>query len=524
MIAIYARQSIEKKDSLSIDSQIEKCKALCTMNGWEEYKIFKDPGFSGKNLDRPGFTEMLKEIRSGSVEYVLCYRLDRISRSMRDFVNLVADFETYNTMFASVTESIDTSSSAGRMLMTVIMAMAQMERENIVERVTDNYYYRCNLGFWGGGPAPYGYSLARTSSAGKQHTTLEIDKEEAAIVRNIFNWYLEPGGSVRNIIAKLNTELKIKTRRGSQWTSRVVSDLLWKPLYTSNSITIYNYFKTLNANILNAPSEFDGDKAVNLYGKANKNSNKHKRCREIQDLYFIVSQHQPIIEDKIWIAVQLKKNNSKLTPPRAGTGKNSYFTGMLKCKECGRGVSILKDGKSSGYYVCSARKNLGKGACLLPLLPQRKIDPIIIEDLINHFSKEYVEENLINAKFEQRVSSEYVIKNNMLEMELAEIEKEIENLINAIASGNNTVSKYVNSRITALDNRKIAINKEMHRLQLKEYGDKITIDYTELIDIINNIESTLESNDFDSIQKMSKALIKTITFDKDKNIEIDYLI
>ena len=161
MIAIYARQSIDKKDSLSIDSQIQKCIELCNLKEWGEYEVYEDHGFSGKNLERPAFKKLIKSVKDGGVEYVLCYRLDRISRSMKDFVNLIAEFDECGARFVSVTENIDTSTSAGRMLMTVIIAMAQMERENIMERVIDNYYYRCNLGYWGGGPAPYGYNLKR---------------------------------------------------------------------------------------------------------------------------------------------------------------------------------------------------------------------------------------------------------------------------------------------------------------------------------------------------------------------------
>ena len=88
MIAIYCRQSIDKKDSLSIESQIEKCISLCNINQWDDYKIYEDKGKSGKNLDRPAFQELIKDVNAGKVEFVVCYRLDRISRSIRDFVNL----------------------------------------------------------------------------------------------------------------------------------------------------------------------------------------------------------------------------------------------------------------------------------------------------------------------------------------------------------------------------------------------------------------------------------------------------
>ena len=175
MKLIYARQSIEKKDSISIESQIDKCIALCAYNGWD-YKIFKDSGYSGKSLNRPGFISLMEEVRSGNTDTLICYRLDRISRSMADFSNLIVELEKYGTKFISTTENFDTATPLGRAMVNIIMTFAQLERETIVNRVTDNYYSRTKLGHWGGGPAPYGYDLKKIiGSDGKKFTTLEIN-------------------------------------------------------------------------------------------------------------------------------------------------------------------------------------------------------------------------------------------------------------------------------------------------------------------------------------------------------------
>ena len=102
MIAIYARQSIEKKDSVSIEAQIEKCKSFCNDHN---YKIYKDAGYSGKNINRPQFTKLLEDIKSGLVKKVIAYRLDRISRSIADFSQLLIMFDEYNVKFVSATEN-----------------------------------------------------------------------------------------------------------------------------------------------------------------------------------------------------------------------------------------------------------------------------------------------------------------------------------------------------------------------------------------------------------------------------------
>ena len=105
MDAIYGRQSIEKKDSVSVETQIEKCMQFCDNSN---YKIYKDVGYSGKNINRPQFSKLLEDIKSGIVKKVIAYRLDRISRSIADFSQLLILFEKYNVKFISATENFDT--------------------------------------------------------------------------------------------------------------------------------------------------------------------------------------------------------------------------------------------------------------------------------------------------------------------------------------------------------------------------------------------------------------------------------
>lgn len=528
MKLIYARQSIEKKDSISIESQIEKCIAFCTYNGWD-YKIFKDAGYSGKDLNRPGFIEMMNEIEAGNGDMVICYRLDRISRSMADFSNLIVEFEKRNVKFVSVTENFDTSTPLGRAMVNIIMTFAQLERETIADRITDNYYARTKLGHWGGGPAPYGYKLKKiTGPDGKKFTILEPDEYEADIVRKIYNWYLEPDGSVSKIIEKLN-ELQVPARGGSAgaavWTSRVVSEILWRPLYAPNDIKIYNYFKNLNANIINSITEFDGQKSVNLYGKTEKNAEKHKRCRSVDKQYFIVSPHKPIVDSDTWLLVQAKKKEKKRQPARKGTGTTSVFTGLMKCGECGYSVSTVCDGKSYRGYICSTKKNRAKGLCSLPVISQQYADPIIFSDIAQHYSSDEVKQKIISAKQEYKASPSYLAKKNAIEMEIARIDAEIDNLLNSIAEGNTTVNKYINKKIETLDVHKSQLLSELNELELEERSSRNNIDgLEEIIDQISSLEETLNSGDFNKVKNMCRVLVKSITFHKDKSIEIEYYI
>lgn len=152
--AIYARQSVDKKDSISIESQIEFCKYELKGGSCREYT---DKGFSGKNTDRPKFQELIRDIKKGLIAKVIVYKLDRISRSILDFSGMMELFQQYNVEFVSSTEKFDTSTPMGRAMLNICIVFAQLERETIQKRVQDAYYSRSQRGFKMGGRPPYGF-------------------------------------------------------------------------------------------------------------------------------------------------------------------------------------------------------------------------------------------------------------------------------------------------------------------------------------------------------------------------------
>lgn len=129
---IYARQSVDRKDSISIESQIDFCKY--ELKGGS-CRVFKDKGYSGKNTDRPEFQKLLGEIRKGKVRRVIVYKLDRISRSILDFATMMELFQEYDVEFVSSTEKFDTSTPMGRAMLNICIVFAQLERETIQKRV-----------------------------------------------------------------------------------------------------------------------------------------------------------------------------------------------------------------------------------------------------------------------------------------------------------------------------------------------------------------------------------------------------
>ena len=157
--AIYTRQSVDRIDSISVESQVEFCKKEVIGPG---IKVYTDKGYSGKNIDRPAFSEMLRDIRAGKIRRVIVYRLDRISRSVLDFANVIDIFQKHHVEFVSTMEKFDTGTPIGKAMLMIVMIFAQLERETIQQRVIDAYASRSKRGFYMGGRVPFGFTLKDT--------------------------------------------------------------------------------------------------------------------------------------------------------------------------------------------------------------------------------------------------------------------------------------------------------------------------------------------------------------------------
>ena len=184
VVAIYARQSVDKKDSVSIESQIDDCKRTVSAN--EDVRVYTDRGKSGKSIvGRDELNKLIKDIESDLISRVVVYKLDRFARNISDFYHLQKILEEHNCSFVSVTQGFDTSTTMGRAMMGILAVFAQMERENISARIKDNYDYRVKDRRWASGKAPFGFQNGKID--GK--TTLIPKPDEAEVVKLIFKLY-----------------------------------------------------------------------------------------------------------------------------------------------------------------------------------------------------------------------------------------------------------------------------------------------------------------------------------------------
>src|SRR3974390_815214 len=202
--AIYTRKSTEHNLDLafnSLDAQREACAAYIKSQAHEGWRLipdhYDDGGLSGASLDRPALQSLLADVRAGRINIVVVYKVDRLTRSLADFVKLVELFDQHAVSFVSVTQSFNTTSSMGRLTLNVLLSFAQFEREVIGERVRDKIAASKRKGLWVGGPVPLGYR-----SAAKK---LQIEPEDAVLVQKIFADYLRLG-SIVELAAALERE------------------------------------------------------------------------------------------------------------------------------------------------------------------------------------------------------------------------------------------------------------------------------------------------------------------------------
>src|SRR5260370_29510093 len=202
--AIYTRKSTEHNLDLafnSLDAQREACEAYVKSQAHEGWRLLRerydDGGLAGASLERPALQQLLAEVRQGSVDVIVVYKVDRLTRSLADFAKLVETFDEHGVSFVSVTQSFNTTSSMGRLTLNVLLSFAQFEREGIGERVRDKIAASKRKGLWVGGPVPLGYRCLDKK--------LEIVREEAEVVRATFSWYLDLG-SMGALIAELDRQ------------------------------------------------------------------------------------------------------------------------------------------------------------------------------------------------------------------------------------------------------------------------------------------------------------------------------
>ena len=485
MTAIYARQSIDKKDSISIDTQIEFCRRFA---GTEECRVYTDKGWSGKNIDRPEFRRLLSDIKRGAITKLVVYKLDRISRSLNDFSNLMELFRQYNVEFASTVETFDTSTPIGRAMLGIIMVFAELERENILMRVKDNYYARGEKGMYLGGPPTFGFDKTPTTLGGIK-TSVLIPNADMPTVQYMYDAYLVERTSLGDIAKQLNSD-GVQSPGGALWDSNMISRILRNPSYVMADTDVYRYFKEKGCRIPTPVEEFTGERGCFLYGKRATNERKYT---DVKDHVLTIGLHDGVISPQIWLDVQRKLDGNKQLR-KGKTGTRSWLTGLIKCGNCGYALRVI----NRDYFYCSgkANKKVCGGFDGNPRIDD--VEQAVKERLFQKFD----EIRDISIEEDKPVQSPAV---NKLKMRLETVSTQIDNLVDRIAETSSAIGKVLEEKLESLIKERESVEAEIRK---HSSGTSQALTYKDVLPLLSEFDDMpIENRSVIARQFIQKILL-----------------
>ncbi len=511
VIGIYPRKSVYRDNSDSVQVQIKMCKeyAEIIFKGQElRFLVYdKDEGFSGKNTNRPSFKELMSDVQANLLDAVIVYKLDRISRNVREFSAMYEVFQQHNVAFISVKEAFDTSTPMGRTVMYILAAFAQLERENTSERVSDSMHALGMSGKWTGGRCPAGMVSVRHTVGSKEHSFLEVDKNAIGDVKLLYKLMLE--GYTITRVERYCRDHGIQTRNGAFMCASKIHNILTNPVYCQDSIEAYEYFKSLGCSLPD-PSLFDGKHGLIAYGRTKNTADTQKR--QVSSTWAIsIGIHAAVIPATDWIAVQSRLGINKMY--HSAKYDIGLLKGVLHCS-CGSRMDVRcykKNGRFFSYYYCAVMARQGKKACPSEYTRVERIDDAFLSQLKT--IRLNPDGFCLRLEQEDSFRAESAIK-----ADLKQTQEAIDNLTSALAqSSGSTAISYIVSKIEEFDRHKSALEADLRRARAREketlsIQEKEKIIYENICFLLDNFNEIGYSGKNELIRK----IVKNAVFDGKK--------
>jgi len=353
--AIYTRKSCEEgleQEFNSLDAQrlsAENYISSQVHEGWVMLPAYYDDGgYSGGNLDRPALQRLFDDIKENKIDCVVVYKIDRLTRSLLDFAKIIDLFDAHKVSFVSVTQSFNTSTSMGRLMLNVLLSFAQYERELTGERIRDKFEASKKKGMWMGGTVPLGYDV--------KDRMLQINDDEAKSIKSIYEDFLKTHSiteTARNanksgLTTKSWISNKGKVHHGQKFNKNAIERILKNSLYT---------------------------------GKI-----KHK-----DQIY--QGLHEPIISNEIWTKAQnifTISKERKINLPISRVTTSPLLKGLMICQECGCNMSTTyskKNGKRYRYYICSSKHRGKNEECEVGRISANEIEDLVKYQILKILKK-----------------------------------------------------------------------------------------------------------------------------------------
>ncbi len=471
--AVYIRVSTEDqaREGFSLGEQKEKLLQLCSFKGYEVFKVYEDAGISAKDMEhRPAFQEMLSDMKKGKINYIVAYKLDRVTRSVRDLEELISVLEQYNCFLVCDRDDVNTSTANGRFFVRMLTVLSQLEIEIVSERTKFGLNGAIKSGHLPG-VLPLGYK-----KDGNKKTI--IDETTKPVIERIFRMYLE-GKSYQQISNIFNEEELLHPKK---WKDTTIQKIIDNKIYMGD----YEQFKRIA---------------------------KNKQIEPVTYMNVV----EPIISRAVWEECQHQKEKNQRTYTR---DKVYLFFQKLECPNCHR---IMKCKGSGGkkrkymYYNCEK--------CHLNFREDK------IEELLSNFIYDMVEYDMAVKKYFLPILADHKpTKTDDIDKEIKSLEKQKERIKKAYMSGIVEMEDFSEDYKLIEEKLEILEQKKNESLDL----DNMTFSPQQLmadrdierenlirLDVLNSIvKNAWESKSKDEKQEFISKLVESIIITKDSNNEL----
>jgi len=488
-VGLYIRVSTEEqaREGFSIPEQKERLKAFCIVHGWDDYEFYIDDGYSAKDMNRPAFQRLMEDIRARSVQMVMTTKIDRLTRRLMDLLTFVEELDIYQCTYKSASETFDTSSAVGRMVLQLLGVFAEFERERIAERVRENMYHAAQKGKVVTSPC-FGYDVADGMYV--------INEDEAKWVHKMVDLILN-GSGIRNVTKILN-ENNIRTKRGREWTMKAVRVFLWKnEMLRGNTIWNTHFRK---------------------YGKLIE--------RPASEWLLVENTHEPILDADTYDRLQTVLEQSQRVAPRS---KNSDFllSGIVFCGHCGAKMYGLNTtyrmrGKSEysppTRYLCAGYTK--KAQCFYHYIHTAVLDERVIQELLTIGEAHMIIPGAVVSVQENKLREELA----QAKRQLSSMDERFQRQIRAFEIGilDEADLMEAKQRLTEEKNEVLQKIKTLEETLRSEISPDVV--QKKIRDRINLLKETLHKDDQDRLKNIIRDIVHQVTVYDGSQIEIKFSV
>ena len=404
---IYIRVSTAMQvDGYSLEAQKERLIKFAEFQDMEVVREYCDAGKSGKSITgRPEFQRMLQDVseeRDG-VAFILVFKLSRFGRNAADVLNSLQFIQDYGVNLVCVEDGIDSSKDSGKLTITVLSAVAEIERENILVQTMEGRKQKAREGKWNGGQAPFGYDLDSRNS------TLVVNEEEAEIVRIIYDKFVHTDMGADVICNYLNqrgyTKKKVRGHELNYFARGLIMKILDNPVYTGKIA----YGKNVTEKVKGTRDEY--------------------RRVKTDDYLLADGLHEAIVDEETWEAAREKRKRTGVRFVKTHSLEHEHIlTGLIRCPLCGGGMSGTvqrRQNKKTGeykdtfYYRCHHRKKVDGKICDYKPMLNQKVFNAEVEEFIQYMVAEDEFRSFVQEKLEEKVDV------SALETEREQLQKQL---------------------------------------------------------------------------------------------------